>query len=105
MSYITELNVSSLRNIRPFILTLSSKKNIIFTGRNGSGKTTLLEAIRDEIMRRRKHGADTEIYRKAYLRLRQEQDERTLSDKEREQLNNMARMGGKGDVEVHLQSG
>jgi len=105
MSYITELNVSSLRNIRPFILTLSSKKNIIFTGRNGSGKTTLLEAIRDEIMRRRQHGADTEIYRNAYLKLRQEQDVRTLSDKEQEKLNNLAKIGGKGDIKVQLQGG
>lgn len=102
MSYITELNVSSLRNIRPFTLTLDSKKNIIVTGKNGSGKTTLLEAIRDEVSRRRKFGAETDRYLDAYLKLDQERNKRALNAQELDHLTTLAVMGGKGEIKIHL---
>ena len=102
MSYITELNVSNVRNISPFKLELESKKNILVTGKNGAGKTTLLEAIRDELSRRQKYGKDTDMYLKAYLGLRTEENKRALTAKEQAHLNSLAVMGGTGDIEIHL---
>lgn len=104
MSYITELKVINLRNIRPFSLVLDTKKNIIVTGKNGSGKTTLLEAIRDQIARRRKFGTDTKTYLEAYLKLYEETKIRPLSELETNNMNSLATMGGKGEIEIDFHS-
>lgn len=105
MSYITELKVCSVRNIRPFTLNLNSKKNIIVTGKNGSGKTTLLEAIRDELSRWRKHGDDTSMLRNAYFGLLTEKKTRVLTAQELVKLEHLATMGGTGDIEIRLNGG
>lgn len=102
MSYITQLNVINVRNISPFTLKLESKKNILITGKNGAGKTTLLEAIRDELSRRRKYGKDTDTYLQAHLKLRDEASTRILTVQEEAHLENLASMGGAGDIEIHL---
>ena len=102
MSYITELKVSSVRNIRPFTLTLPIKKNIIVTGKNGSGKTTLLEAIRDELSRWRQHGEDTSTLRDAYFRLLEIKKTRGLTTQELTKLGHLETMGGTGSIEIRL---
>jgi len=105
MSYITQLNVSKVRNISPFKLKLGGKKNILVTGRNGAGKTTLLEAIRDELSRRRKYGKDTDVYLEASGAIRKEATTRLLTPQEEEHLKNLERMGGTGAIEVYLSDG
>ncbi|CAI8788805.1 AAA family ATPase [Pseudomonas sp. IT-P171] len=102
MSYITELNVSNVRNLRPFTLTINSKKNIIVTGKNGSGKTTLLEAIRDELSSRRKYGDKTDMYLTAYSELCKEAKTRTLTPQESEHQANLAKMVGTGGIKISL---
>ena len=103
MSYISGFKVNSVRNLAPFEVGFAEKKNIIITGKNGSGKTTLLEAIRDELLRIKKHGEeDALLYRDAYLKLLHEQQSRPLTNTERFQFENLEQMGGKGDIEIYL---
>ncbi|WP_081321063.1 ATP-binding protein [Pseudomonas oryzihabitans] len=103
MSYIGGFKVNNVRNLVPFEVSFSQKKNIIITGKNGSGKTTLLEAIRDELSRLKKHGEeDTLRYREAYLKLLNEQQSRPLTNSERFQFESFEQMGGKGDIDIFL---
>ncbi|PBP42760.1 hypothetical protein CCL14_06460 [Pseudomonas syringae] len=105
MSYVTKLEVFNIRNIHPFEITISEKKNIIITGKNGSGKTTLLENIRDEISRKLKWGDTTTQYFEAYKRLEDLSKTRRLNSQEEDQLRSLATMGGYRSPNYNFEQG